>query len=119
MKCVYDLNYPHLPCTHCATDAQKAALCVKKAAPNNQQTPPPQSTTGEHRMRDYVEAYERSYPHATLDQILDYLNTRPWAVQQQPAVQQPMVADNAQNGYIWAGTYGGGVAGNGTSYYLQ
>jgi hypothetical protein len=80
-------------------------------------------------MKDYVDAYERAYPSATMDDILAYLNTRPWntqvaATMQQPVVQQtmaqPMVADNAQNGYMYTTTYNGGYAfGNGTPYYPQ
>ena len=72
-----------------------------------------------YRMRDYVDAYERSCPNATLDEVLAYLSTRPWAAQQQQPVAQPtMVADNAQNGYLWTATYGTGFAGNGTTSYF-
>jgi hypothetical protein len=116
-----------IPCQHCSTDPLKAATCVKEYT-NNQQTPPPQSNTGGNGIKDYVDLYERSYPNATMDDILAYLNTRPWngtatATMQQPVVQQtmgqPMVAENAQNGgFMWTSTYNGGYAvGNGTSYY--
>jgi hypothetical protein len=124
---VFDANNLALPCQHCSTDPIKAANCIKEYT-QNQQTPPPQSNTDGHRMKEYVDYYERINPNATMDDILAYLNTRPWntmatATMQQPVLQQtmaqPMVAENAQNGgYIWSTTYNGGYSvGNGTSYY--
>ena len=54
---------------------------MKLPAPSQQQAsgpPSPAATTPQFKFSDYVLQYERSYPNATYEDILRYLNGRPW-----------------------------------------